>query len=112
MRRESKLLVTLALVCCFMAVSGVPAEGRVCCDPCQACCAPPPVETVICLYDPCTCCTYKVCVCVPACCGDEAPCIDWRDGIFKKRVATLCWPSCGHEASVVITGRGKVKVRG
>ncbi len=81
---------------------------RGCCDPCT----PPPVQQTLCVKDPCSCCSYEVDVCVPACCADEAPCVSWRSGIFGRRVATYTWPCCGHSVDVVVTKHGKVRVRG
>jgi hypothetical protein len=75
------------------------------------CCPPPPVETVLCVDDPCDPCpAFPVTVCVPACC-EEVPCVSWRNGAFGRRVATYVWPSCGHRVDVVVTRRGEVIVR-
>jgi len=74
-------------------------------------CAPPPIEVVLCVDDPCDCCApQQVCVCVPCCCT-EAPCVTWRDGIFGRRVATYTWPCCGYSVDVVVTRRGELIVR-
>ena len=80
------------------------------CLPC--CCPPPPVHTVLCLTDPCTCCTVSVDLCIPACCSGEQPCITWRNGVFGRRVATLSWNCCDYAMEVVTTRRGRVIVRG
>lgn len=81
-----------------------------CCNtPC--CCPPPCVPMKICLVDPCGC-PYEACVKVPACCVGQAPQVSWRNGIFGRQIATLCWSCCDHESKVVITGSGKVRVRG
>ncbi len=88
-----------------------------CCKQCceQTCCCPcppPPVEMVVCLQDPCGCCTYEACVCVPACCAGQQPCVTWRGALAGRKVATLCWECCGHEVKVVVTRNGVVRVRG
>ncbi len=83
------------------------------CAPAPVCCVtPPPVEVAVCVVDPCTGCTYKVCVCVPACCACEVPCMaGWKSGIFGRKVLTYKW-ACGHCVDVVITKHGKTIVRG
>lgn len=83
-----------------------------CCNPCcrKRCCKPKPVPTLFYLEDPCGC-NYEACVKVPACCVGEAPIITWKSGVLDRQVANLCWPSCGFEAKVIVTGRGKVRVR-
>lgn len=108
------MMVMLVVGCCCLAMPSLAVAHEVCCEPCcDPCCAPPPpAQTVLCLQDPCTCCTYEVCVCLPACCCGEQPCVTWRNGIFGRRVAILCWECCGHSAKVVVTRRGRVIVRG
>jgi len=80
------------------------------CDDCN-CCPPPPVKMEFVAVDPCTGCEYPVCVCVPACCGDEAPCVTWRNGIFGRRVATYTWKCCGFSFDVVVNHWGAHWVR-
>ena len=75
------------------------------------CCPPPPTPMVFCLTDPCGC-THEACVKVPACCAGQQPCITWKNGIFGRQIATLCWNCCDHEVKVTVTRRGKVRVRG
>jgi hypothetical protein len=82
-----------------------------CCKPAPRCCPPPPKPVVFCLQDPCGC-THKACVTVPACCACEQPCITWRNGIFGRQIATLCWKCCDHEVKVTISRKGRVRVRG
>lgn len=107
---SKRILVLLALGCCFLAVPSLAVAHEVCCEP--SCCAPPPpIETIVCLQDPCTGCTYEVSLCVPPCCG-EPPCVTWRNGIFGRRIAILSWECCGHSAKVIVTRRGRVIVRG
>ena len=92
-----------------------PAIVGSCCNSCgyvTCCCPPPPVKTIICLDEPCGCCTHKICVTVPGCCANVSPTVSWRNGIFGRQIATLCWPCCDHRVKVVITAFGKVRVRG
>lgn len=103
------LLVVLTISCCLLATAApVEARGR-CCQPC--CVPPPPVEITLQLIDPCTCCPVEVCVCIPACCADEAPCIKWRNGLFGRRVADVSWKCCKHKAKVIVNKCGEVTVR-
>jgi hypothetical protein len=89
----------------------MPASCQTCgCQPC--CCPQCPVSTTFTLVDPCTCCSYEICVTVPPCCVNIAPNVNWRGGIFGRRVAELCWPCCDKEVKVVVTKHGKVRVRG
>ena len=83
----------------------------VCC--CDCCCCPPaaPTPMTFCLVDPCGC-SHQACINVPACCAGEQPVICWRKGFLRRQIATLTWTCCGHEVEVVVTCRGKVKVRG
>ncbi len=84
-----------------------------CCASAPDCCPPPPVKVELCVEDPCTCCTYNVTVCIPACCADEAPCVaGWRKGLFGRKIVTYTWPCCGHSVDVVITRHGRTIVRG
>lgn len=83
-----------------------------CCNPCATpCCPPPPQSMIFCLKDPCGC-MHEAKVCVPGCCVGEQPCITWRNGIFGRQIATLCWKCCDHQVRVIICRNGRVKVRG
>jgi hypothetical protein len=113
-------LRTFLLVACvgtfllMATASDVSARGR-CGQPCcVSCCqpCPPPVKMVLCVKDPCTCCTHHVCVCVPACCKDSEICVSWRRGFFGRRIATYTWVCCGHSVDVVITRFRGIIVRG
>ena len=86
------------------------ACGTCCSQPC--CCPPCPVSTTFMITDPCKCCSYEICVTVPPCCVGIQPTVDWRGGIFGRRVAELCWPCCDKQVKVVVTKHGKVRVRG
>jgi hypothetical protein len=95
------------------AVAGPVVAGDACCNVCcqpNCCCPPPRVPTQMCLVDPCGC-SHQACVDVPACCAAEAPCVQWRDGVFGRQVATLCWTCCNFEAKVIVRRSGEVKVR-
>ena len=103
------LAVTLGLLA-FMGTNAVACDRCRVDSCCQPCCPPPPVRTELCVQDPCTCCTYKVCVCLPACCVED-PCVTCRPGIFGRKVLTYTWPCCGHSVKVVVNRRGDVRVR-
>lgn len=82
-----------------------------CCCQNNCCCPPPgPTPTTFCLVDPCGC-SHEACINVPACCAGQQPVICWRNGIFKRQIATLSWECCGYQAQVIVTCRGKVRVR-
>ena len=76
-----------------------------CCDPCRK------IETTICIVDPCGC-SHEACVCIPACCVGETPCVTWRKGLLGRQIAKVCWTCCDHDVTVIVTRRGKVRVRG
>ncbi len=84
-----------------------------CCDPAPVCCCPPPpVQVSWCVKDPCSCCTYEVSACVPACCAGEIPCLDGcRKGIFGRKILTYKFVGCGHCVDVVLTKHGRTIVR-
>ena len=83
-----------------------------CCAPAPVCCPPPPVKVTWCVKDPCTCCTYEVSACVPACCAGVTPCLDGcRKGFLGRKILTYKFPCCDHCVDVVITCRGKTIVR-
>ena len=66
----------------------------------------------LCVKDPCTCCTYEVTACVPACCGDAAPTlVCCRSGLFGRKVLTYAFADCDHTVDVVITAHGRTIVR-
>ncbi len=96
-------------------VLGGPCDAC-CCAPCCCppvwCPPPPPICTTICVQDPCTGCSYNVCIYVPACCVDQAPVVQWRNGLLGRRVAMVCWPCCDKRVKVVVTLLGHVRVWG
>ena len=99
---------------CEPVCEPVCAPAPVCppaCPPAPVC-PPPPVKVSLCVVDPCTCCSYEVCVCVPAECACETPCLaGWKPGFLGRKVLTYKYP-CGHCVEVVITKHGKTIVRG
>ncbi len=84
------------------------------CTPCRRlvcrCKRTPKTEISFQLIDP-TGCIHEACVKVPVCCLDKAPQVTWKDRLFGRQVATLCWECCDHEAKVIVTRKGKVRVR-
>ena len=115
-----RLIASCAAAVMLAAVSVAPANAGDCCQPepvcCKpapvCCCPPPPVKVTWCVKDPCTCCSYEVSACVPACCAGSVPCLaDWRKGLFGRKILTYKFPCCGHCVDVVITKRGRTIVR-
>jgi len=82
-----------------------------CCEP--VCCEPPPpVAVTWCIQDPCTCCSYEVTACVPACCAEAGPAlVCCRPGMFGRKIMTFSFGDCGHTVDVVITPHGRTIVR-
>lgn len=106
MRPFQNLLAAFLLVAAGLSLAPEKAEAGHC-----STCKPAPVTTHLCVVDPCTHCTYDVCVCLPACCAHETPCMTWQKAAFGRKVLTYTWKCCGHQVDVLITKRGKVKVR-
>jgi hypothetical protein len=76
---------------------------KLCCDNCQ-----PPVETVLRVKDPCTCCEVDVTVCMPACCtGDPKICFD--RGFLGRNVVEYEW-CCGYSVRVAFKHNGDLLV--
>ena len=115
-------------VAALMAVASTPANAGLfgcfhksadccepaCCEPAPApvCCEPAPVEVTWCVADPCTCCTYEVSACVPACCAGVTPCLDGcKKGLFGRKILTYKFECCGHCVDVVVTKHGRTIVR-
>ena len=107
---KSKILIALVVLALFVAATPRIAQAGLLAG--CGCCCTPPVNHNLCVTDPCTGCTQVVCVCVPACCCHEEPCVSCRPGLFGRQVLTYCWPCCGHSVKVVITSHGEVRVRG
>ncbi|MEM7454504.1 MAG: hypothetical protein AAF456_09140 [Planctomycetota bacterium] len=88
-------------------LSPVYAPEAACCSPCDC----RTVESTVCLVDPCGC-THEACIRVPACCVGQTPQVSWRKGLLGRQIASVCWACCDHEVKVIVTRRGKVRVRG
>ena len=82
---------------------------RSCCAK-RCCCKPVPSTANFCLIDPDGC-EIKFCAKVPACCIGQEPRVEWRCGVLGRKVARLCWDCCEDDIKVVVTRRGKVRVR-
>lgn len=93
-------VVEPASICCApqYCISYRPHHVRrsVCCDGCVE-----PVQTILHVQDPCTCCPIEVPVCVPGCCTD-APCVTTRRGLFGRTVTEYCW-CCGFRVKIIMT---------
>ena len=111
-RRLTLSVAAAAIVFATFATTPVANAGGPCCEPAPVCCPPPPVKVPLCVVDPCTGCKTLECICVPACCAHEVPCMTWRKGLFGRKILTYKWKCCGHCVEVIITRKGAVKVRG
>ena len=80
------------------------------CGKCKCCCKRATQEMTFCLVDPRGC-EFTACANVPCCCIDEQPIVTWKRGLVGRMIATICWECCDHEIKVIVTRRGKVKVR-
>ncbi len=107
------LLIGCVAAGLFALVDVAQADAGVCCAPAPVCCCPPPpVEVTWCVQVPCTCCSYQVSACVPACCAGTEPClVDCRKGIFGRKILTYKFPCCDHCVEVVVTKHGRTIVR-
>lgn len=111
MNKTALMLLTMAVLSGALVTDKALAHDP-CCDPVPVCCPPPPVKVPLCIKDPCTGCVTMECICVPACCAGETPCMTWRKGFLGRKILTYKWRCCGHCVEVVITKRGRVTVRG
>ena len=119
MNRLRGLIMGCAAAAVLAFVAAAPADAGClgshgnCCQPAPVCCCPPPpVSVTWCVEDPCTCCTYEVTACVPACCAGEIPTlVDCRKGFFGRKILTYKFLSCDHCVDVVITKFGRTIVR-
>ncbi|MBS0209027.1 MAG: hypothetical protein JSS27_08750 [Planctomycetes bacterium] len=109
-------------------ISAIPMAASLnagdCCPPCcptpcityrhaglrkvKCCGCEPPVQTVLCVSNPCTCCPVNVPVCLPSCCTG-APAVACRGGILCDGVVTYDW-CCGVTVSVKFKKCGDVVV--
>jgi hypothetical protein len=67
----------------------------------------PPVQTVLTVKDPCTCCEVQVPVCIPACCTGE-PTVGCKNTIIGRGVVFYDW--CGFSVAVRFDRCGNVLV--
>ena len=73
---------------------------------CKSCL--PPIQMVLQVKDPCTCCLVDVPVCVPACCSD-VPDVSCRRGLLGRTIVSYQW-CCGFHLNVVFDRFGCVTV--
>lgn len=91
----------------------LPSPAVSCCTVCcevRCCCKKVPTTANFCLIDPDGC-EIEFCARVPECCVGHQPHVSWRCGALGRKVATLCWDCCDQTVKVVVTRRGKVRVR-
>ncbi len=96
----AQVVEAASVACCApqYCISYRPHHVRrgVCCD----CCAEP-IQTILHVQDPCTCCPIEVPVCVPGCCTD-APCMTTRRGLFGRTITEYSW-CCGFRVKIIMT---------
>ena len=68
----------------------------------------PPVQTVLVVKDPATCCTVEVPVCLPANTTGE-PCVDWKVGALGNGKVFYSWCN-GVELKLIFTKCGDITV--
>jgi hypothetical protein len=81
-------------------------RNRGCLDVCCGCEAP--IETVLLVKDPVTCCCVEVPICLPPCCVDE-PKVCGREGLFGRGIVDYEW-CCGFAVKVTFRARGDIVV--
>ena len=81
-------------------------RDRGCLDVCCGC--EPPIQTVLLVKDPVTCCCVEVPICLPPCCTD-APKVCGREGLFGRGVVDYDW-CCGFSVKVTFRARGDIVV--
>lgn len=94
--------------CCTPACVSYRHCGRRCVSCCE-----PPVETVLSVNSPCSCCPVCIPVCLPACCLTCEPAVNCRHGLFAKGIVTYDY-ACGvsvtvrfkHSGEILVTYRG------
>jgi hypothetical protein len=74
---------------------------------CCGCCDPP-VQTILKVKDPCTCCEVEVPVCLPACCKGE-PTVCCGVGFLGRDVVAYEW-CCGFSVRVAFKHSGDLIV--
>jgi len=74
-----------------------------------ACCGcEPPIQTILQVKDPASCCVVDVPVCLPGCCTDVPEVCD-RCGLFGRGIVTYDW-CCGFSVRVTFKLNGDVLV--
>jgi len=81
-------------------------RNRGCLDVCCGC--EPPIQTVLLVKDPVTCCCIEVPICLPPCCTD-APKVCGREGLFGRGIVDYDW-CCGFSVKVTFRARGDIVV--
>lgn len=81
-------------------------RDRGCLDVCCGCEAP--IQTVLLVKDPVTCCCVEVPICLPPCCTD-APKVCAREGLFGRGIVDHDW-CCGFSVKVTFRARGDIVV--
>jgi hypothetical protein len=81
-------------------------RDRGCRDICCGC--EPPMQTVLLVKDPVTCCCVEVPICLPPCCTD-APKVCGREGLFGRGIVDYDW-CCGFSVKVTFRARGDIVV--
>ncbi len=76
---------------------------KLCCGCCE-----PPVQTVLLVKDPCTCCPVEVSVCLPACCKGE-PTVCCGVGFLGRDVVNYEW-CCGFSVRIAFKHSGDLIV--
>lgn len=76
---------------------------KLCCGPCE-----PPVQTVLKVKDPCTCCEIEVPLCIPACCKGE-PTLCCGRGFLGRSTVEYEW-CCGYRVRVAFKRCGDLIV--
>jgi hypothetical protein len=81
-------------------------RNRGCLDVCCGC--EPPIQTVLLVKDPVTCCCVEVPICLPPCCTD-APKVCGHEGLFGRGIVDYDW-CCGFSVKVLFRARGDIVV--
>ena len=114
-RAEARATAKLAGDC----VTAAPAcEKPACPAPCityryrgrrNVCCGcPTPLNTVLQVKNPCTCCVVDVPVCLPGCCN-SAPTVCCHRGLFGREIVDYDY-CCGFRVRVALTRCGDINV--
>ncbi|HWA97230.1 MAG TPA: hypothetical protein VG713_02005 [Pirellulales bacterium] len=74
----------------------------------KCCSCDPPIQSAVCVVDPCTCCPVAIPVCLPPCCTD-CPKVSSRHGLLANGVVTYDW-CCGVSVTVRFQKSGGILV--